>query len=146
MFYNLKTVAVLIILFLSTSISAQEVGEIFTKQKADDLFGEVLESYSVSTSTVIKWLSSTNDKIMFLLKNGTLTVLGDDRDLVYSTTQYSETNEVFHLCSKSRASLLLDSGGNSITYIENRTNVLTITNGSFTLEKTWPCPPYCDNK
>jgi len=144
MFYNLKTVAVLIVLFLSTSITAQEVGEIFTKQKADDLFGEVLESYSVSTSTVIKWLNSTDDKIMFLLKNGTLTVLGDDRDLVYSTTQYSETNEVFHLYSKSKVTELLDSDKNSTTYFENRRNVFTITNGYFTLEVSWPCPPKCD--
>ena len=135
--------AAIIVLIISTSISAQEVGEIFTKQKADDLFGEVLESYSVSISTVSSWLNSTDDRIMFLLNGGELTVLGDNRDLVYSTSQYSETNEVFHLCSKSKLVELLNNSGNSTTYFEVRSDVFTITNGDFTLEKTWPCPPYC---
>jgi len=30
-----------------------------------------------------------------------------------------------------------------VTYIEQRKEVLTITNGDLTLEFSWICPPYC---
>ncbi len=141
---KILTILTFIVLFLSISISAQEVGEIFTAQEANTQFGSVLESKSVSTSTVRNWINSTDDKIMFLLDNGTLTVLGDDRDLVYSTGQYSEANEVFHMYSKSLVAELLNDGGNSTTYFENRNSVFSITNGSYTLEMSHDCPPNCD--
>ena len=130
-------------LFIFTSISAQEIGQIFTVEEANEKFGKVLESKEVETSTVQSWLNSTNDKIMFRLDGGNCTVLGNSRELVYSTSNYSETNEEFHMYSKSKLVELMNKGGKSTTYLENRNDVFSITNGNFTLEKSLPCPPYC---
>ena len=141
---KIRFVSILFLFLLVSSVYSQEVGEVFSAQEANNNFGKVLESYSVSTSTVRSWLNSTDDKIMFLLKNGMLTVLGDDRVLIYSNTQYSETSEVFHLYSKSKVAELLYKGGNSTTNFENRENVFTINNGNYTLEISYPCPPHCD--
>ena len=141
---KILTLSALIVLFLSISISAQEVGKIFTAKEANAQFGSVLESKSVSTSTVKNWLNGTKDKIIFLLNNSALTVLRDNRELVYSSSQYSETNEVFHMFSKSKVAELIAKGGNTTTYIENRSDVFSISNGSYTLETSYPCPPNCD--
>lgn len=141
---KILTLTAIITLIFSISLSAQEIGKIFTASDANSQFGRVVESKSVSTSTVKGWLNSTDDKIMFLLVKGSLTVLGDDRDLVYSTSKYSEVDEVFHMYSKSMVAELLSKGGNSNTYFENRNDVFSLTNGEYTLEKSFPCPPHCN--
>ena len=38
---------------------------------------------------------------------------------------------------------LLSDGNNPLTYVEKRQEVLTITNGIFTLEYSLLCPPCC---
>jgi hypothetical protein len=133
----------LISLFILSYISAQEIGQIFSADEANEKFGIVIESISVQTTTVKEWINSTNDKIMFKVKGKSFTVLGDSRELVYSTSDYFESNEEFHMYSKSKLLELIGKGSNSITYLENRKDVFSITNGMFTLEFASICPPYC---
>lgn len=130
-------------LLILNSISAQEIGEIFTAKEANLKFGKVLEHKSVPSSTVKEWLILTSDKIMFQLKNKNFTVLRDSRNLLYTTTSYSETDEQFHMYSKSKLAELINKGGNSTTYFEIRGNVFSITNGNYTLEMSTFCPPDC---
>jgi len=136
--------SVILIIFLSSFLSAQSVGKILNSSEANSTFGEVLESKSILTVTVQGWLNSTDDKIMFRLENGNLFVLGDDRELLYSSGSFTDNNQLFHLYSKSKVSELITMGSDDATYFENRADVFTLTNGNFTLEYAWPCPPYCD--
>lgn len=53
------------------------------------------------------------------------------------------SNEVFHLFSVSIVQELLTKGSNAVTFVENRQNVLTLTNGDETLELSESCPPIC---
>lgn len=133
---------IIFILSLS-SIYSQEIGKIFTASEANSLFGKVNESTIVSNSVLNEWLNSTNDKVMFKLDKDNLIVLSDHRDLIYSNLSYTESNEVFHMYSKSKVLELLKNGGEANSYFENRSNVFSITNGNYTLEKSTPCPPYC---
>ncbi len=130
-------------LFVFTSISAQEIGKIFTVEEANEKFGKVIESVGIETSTVQSWINASNDKIMFRLKAKSYTVLVDSRELVYSTSNYFESNEEFHIYSKSKLVELMNKGSKSTTYLENRNDVFSITNGNFTLEYSLPCPPDC---
>lgn len=143
MFYRIISLVTFISIFSFTSLHAQEIGQIFTKEEANIKFGKVLESKPVSTLTVANWLSSTGDKIMFQLKDNNINALGDSRELLYSTSNYSENNEVFHMYSRSKVVELIDKGRQAITYFENRENVFSITNGGYTLEYSMGCPPYC---
>ena len=52
--------------------------------------------------------------------------------------------QVFHRFSKSIVKELLSLGKEEISYVEKRAEVLSITNGEFTLEMSDPCPPNCD--
>lgn len=38
---------------------------------------------------------------------------------------------------------LISSGNEAITIFENRQDVFSLTNGSYTLEQGQICPPYC---
>lgn len=132
------------LLFVFNSIFAQDIGELFTADEANDKFGKVIERVAVETSTLKGWINSTNDKIMFNLKGKSFTVLGDSRELVYSTSRYSESNEKFHMYSKSKLIELVNKGGKSTTYLENRNSVFSMRNGDIVLESSTPCPPFCN--
>ena len=144
MFNKISLFFFVFVLFVSISISGQEIGKIYSTQEANTKFGAVKESKSVPTADVLDWLNKTGNKIMFRLKNGSLTVLGDHRELVYSSSKYSENNELFHLYSKSKVSELIKNNTSRTTIFENRDDVFSITNGASTLEMSWPCPPKCD--
>ncbi|MFC2103567.1 hypothetical protein ACFLSS_03975, partial [Bacteroidota bacterium] len=51
--------------------------------------------------------------------------------------------EVFTMFSKSVIKKLISDGGESTIYIEQRSEVLTVTNGSYTMESGVVCPPIC---
>jgi len=138
------SIVFIISLFVCTSIYAQEIGKLFSADEANEKFGKVIESVKVETSSVKDWINSTNDKIMFNLKGESFTVLGDSRELVYSTSRYSETNNKFHMYSKSKLIELVNKGGESTTYLENRNSVFSMRNGNVVLESAMPCPPYCN--
>jgi hypothetical protein len=131
-------------MYFSISNYAQEAGKIYSSQEAAIQFGEVLEATQFPTSTVRYWLKQTENAIMFKYVDGEIIVLGDSRELLYSTKEFTDTDEIFHMFSTVKLTELLDKGAGSATYIENREKVLSISNGNFTLENSWPCPPYCD--
>jgi len=140
--YQIHTFILIFFLILS-SIFAQEVGQIFDKTEADNLFGEVLEHKEMSSNQLTQILQGTDDNAMFLLGNNQITILGDDRDLLYSTTSFTDENQVFHLYSKSKVLALIQKGGENTLRFENRNDVFTITNGAYTLEYAINCPPDC---
>ncbi|MFZ1288469.1 MAG: hypothetical protein WAR79_00140 [Melioribacteraceae bacterium] len=141
---NISFIIFFCIFTLSNNLTfGQEIGKIFALDEANANFGKVLESKSVSSSILKEWLNSTSDKVMFKLEKDNLVVLGDQRDLLFSNLNYNESNEIFHMYSKSKVIELLTMGGSTQTYFENRENVFSISNGEFTLELSFPCPPSC---
>jgi len=133
------------ILFLSFSTAAfsQEIGEIYNSSNADSLFGKVIESRSISVDTLKNALEKTENYIMFRISEDNLTILGDNRILLYSLTSYLEKNEVFHVFSKNKVSELITISKNDMCYLENREKAFTITKGNFILDLSEPCPPRC---
>jgi hypothetical protein len=133
-----------VILLLSTTIYSQEVGQIFDKNEADQLYGIVLEKMVINADELKDILQSVNDKVMFLLEKKQITILGDNRSLLYCNSNFIETNQLFHMFSKSKVIELLYKGNEQTVILENRKEVFSITVGNYTLETSFPCPPFCE--
>jgi len=140
---KLFLMVLLFVSFLSSITYSQEIGQIFDSKEADELFGPVLEKMSINADELRAILSSTDNKIMFRLENNSYTILGDNRKLLYCTDNFIDSNQVFHLYSKSKVLELLNKGSEQTVILENRRNVFSITVGNYTLEKGAPCPPNC---
>lgn len=137
--------AILVFAFASAESLAQnnQIGQIFTKNDADVRFGSVISSVSIPTNDLNSVLVNTVNFAMFKIINGSLFILGDKR-VVLSPPGGSVPDEmVLHLFSKSKVIELLSLGNSGYTVVENRQNVLTVTNGDYTLEVSMPCPPFC---
>ena len=142
----LKTVPLIfVLLFLSNStISAQTYGKIFTNQQADNLFGPVLASVSVSRTTFQSFLNQTNNYIMFKVVDNGAIVLDNNRNKISPPTNISiSPSEEFTVYKVSVVSELLSKGTDNTVYIQQRSNVLSISTGGFTMEVGSICPPYC---
>ncbi len=146
MFTSKKLIILFILLLsaLSSTIYSQEVGEIFGRKEADDLFGPVLESRTITADELKVYIVSANDKVMFRLEKNQISILGNSRKLLYSSSNFIESNQVFHMYSKSKVLELLYSGNSQTVTLENRKDVFSITVGDYTLERSFPCPPNCD--
>lgn len=135
----MKTLILLLTLLIS-SIFAQ--GEIFTAEKANQLFGKVTQSVEISTSELSSRIKLTEQQVMFRVENSKMNILGDNRKSLLTKFEVNDS-DVYHMFSKEKVKELLSSGGASTTYVEMRGDVLTVTNGNYTLEVSMLCPPFC---
>jgi hypothetical protein len=119
-------------------------GKIIPLTQADSLFGPVQQTIRVSAADVRTWLAQTDSVIMFAIRDSQLVVLGDARKLITPVSVEVKADDVFHLFSKSKLEELLSTGTDEIILYEQRTDVLTITDGTNVLEFSYPCPPVCD--
>jgi len=151
--YAFRSICIFIILSILPSIVfSQTYGKIFTKVEADSLFGPVVEKQLLEKVVLEEALKKTDKVAMFKILNNKLTILGDKRakvlnttnNIMDSTTNYVNSDEIFHTYSKTKLEELLKLGGEKETFVENRADVLTLTNGVFTLEAGTDCPPNCD--
>lgn len=133
-----------LIILISTKASfGQTYGEIFTNSEADQKFGPVTSSITITSDQLQDFLDKTNNVLMFKVKDGNLIVLGDGRRPVYPSSAAVAATDVFKAYSKSVISELLDKGGSESVKIEMRSGTLTITDGELTLEMGVFCPPIC---
>ncbi len=131
-----------ILLFATVSFS-QTIGKIYSREDANSLFGNVIESVPINQSDLISILNQTQNYIMFQINNGELIILGEGRSVLYPIGKTVSSNEVFALVSKSKVIELLSLGsGNTIT-LEKRQYYFTVTFGLNTLEDLLWCPPFC---
>jgi len=137
-----RTLFTILFLGLLNLAQAQVIGKIFTKDYADANFGEVQRSITILNNTLNYLLDQAGEYIMFNIDDGTLRALNGNRRLIIGNTV--STDEVFYKMSTSQVKLLLQKGEKTITAVEMRPKTLTLTNGGFTLELVWPCPPNCD--
>ncbi len=126
------------------SINVYSQGKILNKEEANKLFGAVLVSKEMPTSTLKTLINQSSKVIMFNIINNDSYILGDNRKVLLPAGFSVSSSEVFHAYSTSIVQELLDNGGSQVTYIEQRKEVLTITNGDLTLEYSWICPPFCN--
>ncbi len=133
----------LLLLIFSAFISAQEYGKIISKSEADQLFGTVVESTSMSASELKTIIANTTNYVMFRLDNGEITILGDGRAVLYPAGKSVSSSVVFHVYSKSKLNELLGDNPSGTLAYENRASVFSITFGLNTLEYSLLCPPIC---
>ncbi len=135
--------AIILTVISVSVIGAQTIGKIYTKDAADSIYGKVDVSVKLNTADLLSYASKTSDYIMFNIVQGKAVVLDNKRSPLTPSDSAVSSTEVFKVCSVSVLLKLLKSGNSPETYFEERQNVLTITNGDFTVEQVANCPPIC---
>lgn len=141
-FFLVLFILVPVILFTNTCYS-QVYGKIISRVEADEQFDSVLVSIAIQADSLQELLTRVEKNIMFKIVNDSVFVLDESRNVIFPEGKSISDKDVFTLYSKSVLNDLLVQGKSEIIFIEQRKDVLTITNGNFTLEYGYPCPPYC---
>lgn len=119
------------------------IGIIYTSEEADSLYGNVLESIDFDSDVIENLLLETDDYIMFMFKNREVIIADYTRKCIYNCDYKIEENDTMNVYSNSKIVELISLGGEIITKIEKRAEVITVTNGNSTLEYSVFCPPIC---
>jgi len=155
---------------LSSSFGQDKVaGQVFTKAEADQLFGPVLKSVTVSVADLNKILDKCNGYVMLDvdMSNAKPQPIATDenRKPVNGYTKEVKADRVMHKYSKSKVQELLTKSGMSTSSnspllkssatanstasttvtLEVRSNVFSVSTAAYTLEMGIICPPFCDN-
>lgn len=139
----MKKLLVVIAILILSSIQVYTQGKIISKEDADQLFGPVHISKEIPTETLKLYITQSVDVVMFKIMNNDLYILDNKRNVLLPDGITVSNAEVFSMYSISVVQQLISDGGSSVTYIEKRKDVLTITNGDYTLEYSMLCPPFC---
>jgi hypothetical protein len=140
-----KFVLLAILFSFSLCWSQTLVGKIYTKDEAAKIYGPVSTSVKFSSTYLNSLTGKTTNYIMFRINNGNLVILGDQRNVLYPAGAVVSPQDEMRLFSVSLVKKILFDGNDTNTNIEIRNNnVLTLTNGNYTLEYSWPCPPSCE--
>jgi hypothetical protein len=145
---HILSISVLFSLFLLITSSYSQaqgtVGKLYTKDQANQLFGPVLSSQSISANALLALAQKCPQYIMFNILDGHLYILNAKRNVLEGPSAAAVTpTQIFHFCSSSMILQLLQTSGASTINVELRQNNLTITAGSNTLEDFMSCPPTC---
>lgn len=121
-----------------------EIGKIFSKEEADQLFGKVIGSVQITKAELKKALASAKDYVLFTVKNNRALVMNEKKQSLTMEKVALAADEVAHIYSKSKVEEFLSSSKTETIYVERRAEVLSLTSGLMTLEGAWICPPFCD--
>lgn len=133
----------LIYLFVLLSINIFSQGKILDKVEANKLFGQVEISKEISSETLKQLTLQSFDVIMFKIINNEIYILDNHRNVLLPINGGVNLTEVFSVYSVSIVQQLISQGNSPVTYVQKRKDVLTITNGEYTLEYSSLCPPFC---
>lgn len=122
---------------------AQEYGKLFTSVEADENFGPVISSTTLSINTLNELLNQTDGYIMFKIVSDDLIVLDNNRVSIHPLDYPVQEQSVFTVYNISIVNQLLSQEVVTEVSVEQRAEVLSITCGNLTLEMGSPCPPYC---
>lgn len=131
-----------IALFTVQSYS-QTFGKIISKSEADSLFGKVLVSIDLSNDSLQIYSAESDSLLMFKINNDSLFILDNKRNALYPISAKISSKEIFTVYETQKLNELMNRGTKNINYVELRQNVLTITNGIYTIEYGSLCPPFC---
>ena len=137
----------LLVIFLACASQSfsQTFGKIFTNEEADNMFGKVLQSRPIPTQLVQELLNQTNNYIMFRIENNKVIVLDNKRNVLFPEGSLINSQDVFTVYDVQVLTELLNLGNSSEVKVEQRSEVLSITSGGFTMEIGSFCPPFCGN-
>jgi ribosomal protein L15 len=119
------------------------VGKIYTKAKADSLYGPVLKADTIKTKDLAKLAKKNQKYMMFNLIDGKACILNSKRAVISGAALTIKPEQEFRLFSTSKVLELIKKGGSDITTVETRANTITLTNGAIAMEESEPCPPHC---
>lgn len=127
----------------NSSVTAQTYGKLYLKEEADAAYGPVISSINIKTADLQQILDKAGNFILFNIQEGRLTILGEGRKVLYPAGISVDASTVFKMFSVSLVRELLLKGQEETTRVENRKDVLSLTNGPYTLEFAAGCPPIC---
>ncbi|MBU2444505.1 MAG: hypothetical protein KJ666_02885 [Bacteroidetes bacterium] len=145
-FFYFFTILTLTLCLSNHSFAQKDIGEIgviYSKAEADQLYGPVLISKSIDTKILSNVLQKITSYVMFGFKNNNFVITNEYRQVILSNGISITDNDVLSFYSKSKVQELLNLGKDNTTFIEQRSEKLTITNGAYTLEFSVMCPPTC---
>jgi hypothetical protein len=125
------------------SESGEVVGIIYAAGDANNMFGSVTQSLGIRSSELISIAEESGTYIMFLIRDDKILIIDEHRNLLYPEGEEFSSDTVFNYFSTAKLLELLNIGDSAETFVENRQDVLSITNGNFTLENSRACPPFC---
>ena len=141
----------LAVMFLLVSVNiysqtdSKIAGKVFTSEEANVLFGQVKTSIKMKTDVLRNQLRRADEYIMFKIKDNDLVVTDSERKVLSSGKVLNvAANEVMHKYSKRIVEELLEKGKADYVIFEMRQEKFTVTNGAYTMELSWTCPPFCD--
>ncbi len=143
------TIFVLFCFMLTSNLFAQKelgkVGEIFTKEEANKLFGKVNSVVKIKVDELKKAIQSVDKYVMFKMAGDNALVTDSKRNIKMGPQNYRlAAGDVMHLYSKSVLEELLSKSSEEYVSLEMRDEVFTVTYGTVTLERSVHCPPFCD--
>ena len=127
-----------------------KAGKVFSVEEANQLFGEVKAKKTINTIYLKRLLKKANHYVRFKLKKGMLSVLDDNINMEAWNKRFPSNvtltdDSPEHIYSVETITELIELGGSELTTIEEREEVLTVTNGAYTMEFAIACPPICPN-
>lgn len=135
--------AALIINF-SSPVSAQIYGKLYLQEEAEVTYGPVMSYVSIKTADLQQALDKAGNFIMFNFSEDGLIILSEGRKVLFPTGISVDADTIFKTFSVSMVRELLLKGQEETTKVENRKNVISLTNGTYTLEFSVDCPPFCN--
>lgn len=118
-------------------------GKVITKETADKDFGEASYSQMISSDQLKELAAKTTKLLMFSFISQKLYILGDERKPLFPEGAAVPKDIVFRVYLKDKVLELIKSGGSNDNFVELRGELLTVTNGNYTLEFGSFCPPWC---
>ena len=125
-------------------------GKIIKTSEADKLFGPVLKSEKINVQHLKMIMKNTPERVMFGFKNGRVHILDKGRKAQFPSAAAVENSDVFHVFSTAIVAELIGlEKGTEVTIEERANNILSITTssttseGAYTLEFAYLCPPNC---
>ncbi|HVO74768.1 MAG TPA: hypothetical protein VMT35_12145 [Ignavibacteriaceae bacterium] len=131
------TVLIFIIYFYDSFIWAQ--GKIITSTEANQLFGSVLVSISMSTHEFEQIINQSKNALRVKISSNNLFITNSEKSILYKSGGNLSPDENFHTFSILVIKELIAKGQSNIVFFEQRNDVLTITIGEFTLEFSTCC-------
>ncbi len=139
----MKKVIFIISILTLIPLRVYSQGEIISKDDANQIFGTVQQYTEISSENLQQSLERSSGVVMFSILNGELFILDNKRNVIIPGGAIINSSEVFSVFSVEIVNKLLIVGNSPTTYVEKRTDVLTMTNGDHTLEYSVLCPPVC---
>jgi hypothetical protein len=122
---------------------AQDAGNILSRGEANIKFGPVIHSYNIDNTLLDSLNTEAGNYIMFNFIDGNFIILGNNKTPLYPKNYTISAGGKYKVYSTSKVRELIREGNENTTTLEYRGDVITLTNGDYTLTGARTCPPFC---